>query len=141
VNTWSDAFLGVIAVATLAIAIAQVGLMVAAGRLARRVERLAQQLEDEVKPLFVHVNAIGRDASRAAALATAQVERADALFGDVALRIDAALNNLQSTLAAPAREGRALLSAFRAAIQAVREMRHPGRARQGRAEDEDALFI
>jgi hypothetical protein len=137
----NDVFLGVIAVATLAIAIAQIGVMVAAGRLARRVERLAEQLDRDLKPLFGHLNAIGRDASRAAALATAQMERADHLFGDIAGRIELALNNLQATLGAPAREGRALLTGFRAALQALRELRQNGRARQGRGEDEDALFI
>jgi len=48
---------------------------------------------------------------------------------------------VQTTIEAPAREGRALLSAFRAAFQAIREIRQNGRSRQGRGEDEDALFI
>jgi hypothetical protein len=137
----NQVFLGVIAVATLAIAIAQIGVMVAAGRAARRVERLAEQLDRDLKPLFGHLNAIGRDASRAAALAAAQMERADKVFSDVAVRIELALNNIQATLGAPAREGRALLSGFRAAIEAIRELRHDARARQSRSEDDDALFI
>jgi len=141
VSTWSDVFLGVIAVATLAIAVAQIAVLVAAGRLARRVEQLADQLEREVKPLVGHLNAIGRDAARAASLAAIQVERADRLFADVADRIEQALNNLQAALARPASEGRALLSAFKAAIRAVRERRHHSRTRQGRGDDEDALFI
>jgi predicted acylesterase/phospholipase RssA len=141
VNTWSDVFLGVIAVATLAIAVAQIAVIVAAGRLARRLERLTDELEREVKPLFGHLDAIGRDAARAAALATVQVERADRMFADIAGRIEQALNSLQTTLGRPASEGRALLSAFKAAIQTVREFRHNARPRQGRGEDEDALFI
>ena len=140
-STLGEVFLGVIAVATLAMAIVQVGVIVAAGRLARRVEELADRLELDVKPLFGHLNAIGRDASRAAALATAQVERADQLFSDVAIRIDQALNNVQNSLGIPAREGRALLSGFKAALQALRELRQNGRSRQSRSEDEDALFI
>jgi len=141
VSTWANLFLGIIAVATLAIAIVQIGVVVAAGRLARRVDTLAQQIERDVKPLFGHLNAIGRDASRAAALATAQVERADKLFADVAMRVELALNSVQSTLGTPAREGRALLSAFKAAFKAIRELRQDARSRQSRAEDEDALFI
>ena len=43
--------------------IAQIGVLVAAGRLARRVERLADQFEHELKPMFGHLNAIGRDAA------------------------------------------------------------------------------
>ena len=137
----SDVFLGIIAVATLAIAIAQIGVMVAAGRLARRIERLAEQLDRDLKPIFEHMNAIGRETSRAAALATAQIERADQLFADVAGRIDLAMDRVQAMLGAPAREGRALLSGFRAAMQALRELRRDGRARQRRGDDEDALFI
>ena len=140
-STWANVFLGIIAVATLTIAIVQIGVVVAAGRLARRIDTLAEQFERDVKPLFGHLDAIGRDVSRAAALATAQVERADQLFADVALRIEQGLDNVQTTLSAPVREGRALFSALRAAFQAIRDLRHDGRSRQGRGEDEDALFI
>jgi hypothetical protein len=136
---WPAIFLGVIAVATVAMAVVQVGVIVAAGRLARRVERLADQVERELTPLFTHVNAIGRDASRAMALATAQVERADKLFGDLAAKIDQTVAMLQSNLVAPAREGRALLAALRAVLGAIRGAR--ARARQAGADDEDALFI
>lgn len=140
---WRDVFLGVIAVATLAIAVAQVGVIIAAGLMARRVGRMVDQLERDVKPLFGQLNAIGSDAARAVSLATAQVERADKLFGDVAARVEQTLNILQGSMGGPAREGRALLGAFRAALQAVRDARagRAGRARQGRGDDEDALFI
>jgi len=140
VIVWRDVFLGIIAFATLAMAVAQIAVIVAAASAAKRVGQLADQLEREVKPLFGHLNAIGRDAARAAQLASAQVERADKLFADVSTRIDDTLNLVQASVLAPAREGRALLSAARAAIQAIRELRQ-SRARQGRSEDEDALFI
>jgi len=140
VSGWSEIFLGVIAVATLAMAIAQIGVMVAASAAIRRMERLADRVEQDVGPLLGHLNAIGRDAARAASLATAQVERADRIFAEVAVRVEEAITSVQSTIAAPAREGRALVSAFRAAFSAIRELRH-SRARQGRGEDEDALFI
>ena len=137
---WRDVFLGVIAVATLAIAVAQIGVIVAAGLMARRVGRMVDQIEREVKPLFGHLNAIGSDASRAVALATAQVERADKLFSELAVRVDQTLSVVQASIGAPAREGRAMMGAFRAALQALRELR-AGRARQGRGDDEDPLFI
>jgi hypothetical protein len=136
----AEIFLGVIAVATLAIALAQVGVVIVASLAARRVAKLAETVERDLKPIFSHLDTIGRDASRAAALAAAQVERADKLFAEVAGRAEQAMNTLQTTIEAPAREGRALLSAFRAALQALREMRTAARAR-ARAEDDDALFI
>jgi hypothetical protein len=141
VTNWNGVFLGVIAVATLAIAVTQIAVIVVAGRAARRVAQIAEQFERDVKPLFGHLNAIGHDAARAASLATAQVERVDRLFTDVALRFEQTMNAVQDTVIGPVREGRALISAFRAAMQAVRELRQNGRPRQGRGEDEDALFI
>ena len=137
---WRDVFLGVIAVATLAIAIAQIGVIIAAGLMARRVARMVDQFERDVKPLFGHLNAIGSDASRAVALATAQVERADKLFSDVAVRVEQTLNAVQTSIGGPARDGRAMMAALRAAFQVIRDMR-TGRTRRGRGDDEDALFI
>ena len=139
--TTSEVFLGIIALATLAMAILQIGMIVAAGRVARRLERLAQQIEQDLRPLMSHLQAIGRDATRAASLATAQVERADKLFADIVVRIEKALDSVQSTLGAPAREGRAVMAAFRAAFQALRDLRQGARARRSRGDDEDALFI
>ena len=138
---WRDVFLGVIAVATLAIAVAQIAVIVAAASAAKRLSRMADTFEREVKPLVGHLNAIGRDAARATQLATAQVERADMLFADVAQRFEQTLSAVDASISGPAREGRALLSAFRAAFQALRELRRDGRGRQGRGDDEDALFI
>ena len=134
-------FLGIIAVATLAIAVAQIAIIVAAGRVARRLERLADEFDREVRPLFGHLNAIGADLTRAAALATVQVERADRLFADVAARVEDTLATVQVTVGAPVRQGRALLSGFRAAIGVLREFRQGARGRRGRSEDDDALFI
>lgn len=135
---WRDVFLGVIAVATLAIAVAQIAVIIAAGLMARRVGRMVDQLERDVKPLVGHLNAIGSDASRAVALAAAQVERADKLLAELGTRIEQTVTVVQDTIGRPAREGRAMLGALRAALQAIRELRH---GRQGRGEDDDALFI
>ncbi|MGE5245817.1 MAG: hypothetical protein ACM3SQ_16460 [Betaproteobacteria bacterium] len=137
----AELFLGLIAVATLVMAIVQVGLIIVAGQLARRLDRLTDHIERELTPLFASLNAIGRDASRAASLAADQVERADRLFGDAAARIDQTFSALQNNLLGPAREGRALLSALRAALGALRGLREESRMRQRRGDDEDALFI
>jgi hypothetical protein len=139
VTDWAELFLGVIAAATLVTAIAQVGVLVAAGRLARRIERLTDKIDRELTPFFGHVNAIGRDASRAAALAAVQVERADRLFADLVQRADQLMNTVQTAVGGTAREGAAILAGVRAALTAIRETR-ASRAR-ARAEDEDGLFI
>ena len=134
----AELFLGIIAVATLATAIVQVGVLVAAGLLARRLQRVVETTERELKPLLEHLNAIGRDASRAASLATAQVERADRLFADLALRIEQILSLIQSVITGPLREGAAMMSAVRAILNFIRDSRG---GRRTSAEDEDALFV
>jgi len=139
VNGWTPVFLGVIAAATLAIAIVHIAVLIAAGLVARRVGQLIDQVEGELKPVFGHLQAIARDASHAATVASAQVERADRLFADLALRIEQTVTAVQTSVMQPLREGRALISAFRAGLNVIKDIR--SRSRRSRAEDEDALFI
>ena len=139
-SVWAEVFLGIIAVSMLVTSVMQVGVLIAAGRLARRLSGLADQAERELRPTFEHVNAIARDASRAVALATLQVERADHLFSDVSRKIEDTMSIVQSSIIAPAREGKALMHALRAGIEVIREARRRARSR-ARGEDEDALFI
>jgi hypothetical protein len=140
VNFWSLVFLGLIALATLTTAIVQVGVLIAAGRMARRIEHLVDRIEHELTPAFGHINAIGRDASRAVALATTQIERVDRLVADLVQRVEEAMATVQHTVAGPAREGKAIVNAFKAAFDVVLEARRRSRARR-RAEDDDVLFI
>jgi hypothetical protein len=139
VNTWSVVFLGVIAVATLATAIVQISLLLAAGRLARQVGRFVDELDRDIKPLIGHLNSVSRDASRAAALAVSQVERVDALVTDVAAKIDQTITTIHSAIVTPAREGRAWIVGFQAVMAAIRELRNSPRTRT--RDEEDGLFI
>ena len=138
-NDWGVVFLGVIAAATLVTALTQVAFIVATGRLARRLERAADDMQREMRPLVEHLDAIGRDARRASSLAAAQLERVDRMSADLADRVDRTLNTIQAAASGGVREGAAMLAAFRAALSVVREFR-ASRARTG-AEDDDALFI
>jgi hypothetical protein len=141
VSGWSEVFLGIIAITTLATAIVQIGVLVAAGMLARRLGRLADQVERELSPLIASLNAIGQDAARAAALATAQVERVDRLFADAAQRVDVMMGAIQTAMTAPAREGAALMAGFRAVLDSIRRSMANRPSRSRSADDEDALFI
>ncbi len=138
-STWGNVFLGVIAVATLSTAVVQVALLFAATRLVRRLERLTDSFEQEVRPLMGHLDRLGAEAVRTSSLALAQVERVDALFGDVAARAEQTMDTVQGALSIPIREGHALMAGLRAILGAVKDSRQP-RSR-GRGDDEDALFI
>jgi hypothetical protein len=142
VSDRTELFLGIIAVATLVMAIVQLGVVIAAGLLVRRLSRLMDQFEQEIRPLIGHLTAAGRDASRAAALATIQVERADQLFADVCTRAEQTLDTVQATILTPLREGRALLNAFRAGLDVIREFRKPpSKNPQAPRKDDETLFI
>jgi hypothetical protein len=132
-------FLGVIALATLVMAVIQVGVIVFALRVAKRVDALTSQVEHEIKPLLANLTEVSQNAVRASSLAAAQVERVDHLTANLTQRVDETFTLVQAAIIGPVREGRAMISAVRAAVAAFRELR-AARAR-ARMEDEDALFI
>lgn len=139
-SVWAEAFLGVIALATLTTALAQIGVLAAASRLSRRVESLADSIENDLRPVLAQLQALGRDASRAAAMATAQVEHIDRFLTNLTERTDQILSGVHSVIVRPAREGVALLRGLRAALYVIRSVRTNGR-RRSRVDDEDALFV
>jgi len=137
----SEVFLGVIAASVVVMALVQLGMVVVAARAARRFERLASLLENDIRPVVASLQALTADAARATALATAQVERADRLFGDVAARVEQTLAAVQDTLIAPAREGFAWLSGLKAVLSALLDTKRPPQPKRGGVEDDEALFI
>lgn len=140
-SEWGTLFLGIIAAATLLMAVLQVGVVVTAARLARRVERLADELHGELKPLVARAQGIAEDAQRVSSLAAAQVERVDALMSDVTRRVDETATILQQAILRPAREGMALVAGIRAGLELLRSARRPAASGSGRLDEEDALFI
>ena len=138
---WPAVFLGLIAAATLIMAAIQVGAIIYAARLARRVERLTARVERDIAPAIAQVNAMSASAARTAELAVAQVERADRLFADVSRRVDETVALIQDVVVTPAREGRAILTAVAAALSAFHQFRQGSRTRQAPLDEEDPLFI
>ncbi len=138
--------LGIIALSVAVMAIVQVGAVVAGLRVARRVDHIASELETQVKPLLANLTAMSAEASRAASMAAAQVERIDRVFGELASRVDQTLAAAQALVAGPAREGMAIVAGVKAAITALKSMREATRRRSairavGFEEEEESLFI
>jgi hypothetical protein len=146
VSTTAEVLLGIIAVAVAIMAFVQVGAVVAGLRVARRVERLASDLDATLKPLVANLNAMSAEASKAAALATSQVERLDRVFAELAMRVDATLATAQSIVAGPAKDGMAIVAGVKAAVGAIKGMREATRRRSAARsvtfeEEEESLFI
>jgi len=140
-NGWSDVFLGVIAAATLVMAVVQIGAMVTALRLSRQAQQVLQSVHQEVRPLIARAQAIAEEASRTVAMATTQAQKVDRLITDLSQRVDETAGVIQEAIITPAREGLAIVAAVKAGLGALRGLRDM-RPRNGRhAEEEDPLFI
>jgi hypothetical protein len=139
VSPTAEVLLGVIAVATVAMAAVQIGLVIVAVRLARQMRDLRTSLRAEIQPLILNLSAASDNVVRVTEMAVVQIQRVDRLFGDFAHRVDDATRLVQSTLLAPLREARALLAAVGAALGAMRDMRPTGEGPL--PTDDDALFI
>lgn len=151
---WSVVFLGLIAAATVIMALIQIGVLVAGARLAKHVqvtlgaaqqtiataEQTITSLREEVRPLIANAVAVAGEASKSAALATAQAEKIDRLVTDLARRVDGTAAVVQEAIVAPAREGIAIIAAVKGALAAFRQGSDP-RRRTSRSEEEDPLFI
>jgi len=154
VTDLQQVFLGVIAVATMVMALIQVGAIVAAAKVARQAQEAlgkaqqaiatAQQtissVRDDIQPLIVKANAIAAEASKTATLTTAQVQKIDRLVTDLSQRVDDTSAVVQQAIVVPAREGIAIMAAVRATLMALRAGRD-WRRRASRSEEEDPLFI
>ena len=138
---WSDVFLGVIAAATLIMALIQIGAIIAALRLARQAQEVITSVQRDIRPLVAKAHAIAEEASRTVALATAQAQKVDRVVTDLSRRVEETAALLQDAIVRPAREGMAVVAAIKAGLSALRGLRdlHPRNGRH--ADEEDPLFI
>ena len=139
-NEWSQAFLGVIALATALMAVMQIGALVILARVAKQVQEVVATLQKDVRPLIGRANQIAEDASKTAALASVQAQKIDRLVTDLTRRVDETSAVVQQAIITPAREGMAIVAALKAGFGALRQMRD-SRGRPAGVEEEDALFI
>ena len=139
-----ELFLGIIAFAVLIMALIQVFAIFAGIRLAKRVDQLATQIDQEIKPLIANLTALSSEAARAAALAAKQAERLDRVFGDLVHRVDETLAAAQEFVTGPARQGMAIMAGVKAVIDSFRGMREASRRRTASrpaVDEEESLFI
>ncbi len=118
--TDSTLLLGMIAFATVVMALVQIGIVWYAVRLAGRINRLIDTVEEELKPTLSRVNSMSADLARVTVLASEQSERLNKLLGSVSSQIDNIVNLTQDSFLSPARQGGVLFVAIRAALAALR---------------------
>jgi hypothetical protein len=137
----NDVFLGIIALSVLTMALVQVVVVVLALRASERITQLTTQFEQEIRPVVANLQAITADAAKATAVAATQVERADKLFNDLAVRLDQTLASVQDSVVGATRGGGAWFAGLKAALAVLRDLRQSPRTRPASVEEEDALFI
>lgn len=118
--TDSTLLLGVIAFATVVMAIVQIGIIWYAVRLAGKINRLIDTVEEELKPTLSRVNSMSADLARVTVLASEQSERLNKLLGSVSKQIDNIVGLTQDSFLSPTRQGGLLYVAIRAALAALR---------------------
>ena len=139
-----ELFLGIIALAVVVMAAIQVAAIFAGIRLARRVDALATQLDQEIKPLIANLTALSSEAARAASLAAKQAERLDRVFGELVERVDKTLAAAHDFVTGPARQGMAIMSGAKAVLAVFRSFREASRRRaapRSAMDEEESLFI
>jgi len=144
VTDTAEVFLGIIAFSVLIMVLVQIGAIYAGIRLARRVDDLAVQIDQEIKPLIANLTALTGEAARAAALAAKQAERLDRVFGELVDRVDTTLAAAQEFVTGPARQGMAVVAGIKAVVEAFRGFRESSRRRAAArpvVDEEESLFI
>lgn len=122
-------FLGVIALAVLAMAIGQVVAVWLAARAIGRLGETVARLQNDMRPIVANLHAISTDAARVVATATSQVQRAERLLDDVTRKVDGTMTAVQSFLG-PARNGVAIVQGIKAAVSAFLDLSAQSRARR-----------
>ena len=141
-NEWSQVFLGVIALATAVMAGVQIVAIVVLARVSGQVQSIVATIQSDIRPLIARANVIAEEASKTAILATAQAQKIDRMVTDLTRRVDETSAVIQHAILTPAREGMAIMAAFKAGFSVLKGLgMRDMRGRHGGVDDEDALFI
>jgi hypothetical protein len=116
----SDVYLGVIAAATVAMALVQIGVLVAGIIAVKRMNEALVRFEDSARPVLAHVDDLVVDATASIASVRAQLDRVEQQAVHVLTRTDQAVQQVRHYLVAPAREGIALAAGARALVGGLR---------------------
>jgi hypothetical protein len=120
--------LGVIAAATAVMAVVQIGMLIGGMLLTRRVNRLIEVVEQELRPVVDRVGTLSDDAARLSSLAVTRIERVDRAFERITARLEETMKAAQDAVVEPARQGMVLAHVLRAGLAALRNLneRSPG---------------
>jgi hypothetical protein len=147
-ETWGVVFLGAIAAALVVQAAFLIALSVAGIRLARRLDALQAQIDQQIAPALKGVERISRNAAEISDLATVQARRVDLLLADTIDKVEDTAAVIQRLVLRPLRPVAHLVAVLRGVqagidvfLRLERAERPPSSPRRGQAEDDEHLFI
>jgi hypothetical protein len=140
-------FLGLIALASLVQGLFLIGLGWGGLKLMRRIEELQGRVEGELRPALASVSRIARNVSEVTEVASAQVQRMEALVDHTVGRVEETRAQMREAMSVPLgglAEVAALLKGFRRGLEVYQrlgglEAQGRGAGRQYR--DDEHLFI
>jgi hypothetical protein len=148
-ETWGVVFLGAIAVSSVVQAAFLVALALAGLRLARRLDALQAQLDQQITPTLEGLERISRNAAEVSDLATGQARRLDLLLADTLEKLEdtaAIVQRLVIRPLGPVSHIVAVLKGLQVGVDVFRRLEKrespPPAPSKGRtAEEDEHLFI
>lgn len=149
-ETWAVVFLGVIALAMLVQAGFLVALSLAGMKLARRLDALQAQIDQQIAPTLKNLERVSRNASEVSDLATIQARRLDLVLADTIDKVEETATLVQRLVVRPLRPVShfvAVLKGLQAGVDVFLQLERrenpppPPKSRGASAEDDEHLFI
>jgi hypothetical protein len=143
-ETW---FLGVIALCSVVQAVFLIGLAVFGLRLSRRLGRLQESLDREIRPSLEHVSRVTRNLTEVSDLAVLQARRLDDLVADTIDKVEEATTLVRRFVVRPVRplsDVVAFFKGLRRGLEVYRRLSEGDDERRGssrRYADDEHLFI
>jgi hypothetical protein len=140
-------FLGLIALSSLVQGLFLLGLGWGGLKLMRRLEEIQGRVERELRPALANVSRLTRNVSEVSEVASAQVQRMEALVERTRERVDETRAEMREALAMPLgglSEVSALLKGFRRGLDVYKRLgglEAQGRGASRRYRDDEHLFI
>lgn len=135
--TLDTGFLGLIALATVTMAVIQVAAIVYASRTVKQATAAMAKLQGDLAPILANARRATEDAARMTTMALVQVERVDAFVTSATARVDDTLAAVQEAIAGPLRKG----SVLWAGLEALLAFFAARRGRKAPEDDDESLFI
>jgi hypothetical protein len=131
-------FLGIIALATLVMAVLQTCVVFFAARMAQQAAKATGDLHRDLQPIIAGVRQVTDDAVRATAIGLAQVQRVDAAITNVTERVAETVEAVRDVVNGPVRQGAAVVAGIQAALAMFKTSRTAAKKPD---DDEDAMFV